>query len=212
MKGDGPAAVWMLSRRRKFRVAGDAGRPVIVAGLLFGLLGPGAALAASTRCPDGIIDRGDEAPELRSHCGAPEYIVAWPASPPLAAGSVWFYNEGPSRLLRVLRLRAGRLVAAESAGYGFRVPERAQCEPGQARVGWTAYRLIALCGEPDAREVVGTLLTARRDSPSGPLLAHGQRAVHRQRWRYDFGSRYLPREYTLDNAIVTQVRTLSRGD
>lgn len=198
---------WRSDARQKFPASG-----LLLLLVLAGLLAADAGFAASMRCSDGIVNRGDSAAQLRRRCGEPDHIASWPASPPLAAGAVWFYNDGPSRLLRVLRLRAGRLVAVQSEGYGFRAPERPVCTPDAARRGWSAYRLLALCGAPDAREVVGTLLTARRDGPTSRLLLEGQRAVHRQRWRYDFGPRHLPREYTLDNAIVTEVRTLPRGD
>lgn len=202
------ARAYLLSNghQRKFRAAGLCGL------LLAGLLVTSEAAAASMRCAGGIVNRGDAAERVRSRCGAPDHIEAWPAAAPLPAGAVWFYNEGGSRLLRLLRLRAGRVVGVDTQGYGFRAPEPPDCGPGAARVGWSAYRLIAFCGEPDSRQIVGRLLTPRRDHSTGRLLSHGQRAVYRQRWRYDFGPRHLPREYTLDNAIVIDIRTLSRSD
>ena len=208
-----------LPERRMKRIARAglwiprAGRKFPAAALLLALAGVAdGAAAASMRCAGGIVNDGDSVERVRSRCGEPDHIEAWPAAAPLPAGAVWFYNEGPSRLLRVLRLRGGRVVAVDHMGYGFRAPERPDCRPDAARVGWSAYRLLAYCGEPDARHTVGRLLTPRRAHPTGKLLPRGQRAVYRQRWRYDFGPRHLPREYTLDNAIVTEVRTLPRSD
>lgn len=206
MKSLALARILSSGRRRKFRTAGMCSL------LLAGLLVANEAAPSSMRCANGIVNRGDDAERVRSRCGEPDYIEAWPAAPPLPAGAVWFYNEGGSRLLRQLRLRGGRVIAVDTQGYGFRAPERPDCGPDAARLGWSAYRLIAFCGEPNARQVVGRLLTSRRDHPTGRQLQRGQRAVYRQRWRYDFGPRHLPREYTLDNAIVIDIRTLSRSD
>lgn len=163
------------------------------------------------RCPDGIVDRGDRGHEVRARCAQPDHIESWDAAPPLAAGAVWFYNFGSSRLLRVLRFRDDRLVAIGSDGYGFTPPARADCRPGAAQRGWSAYRLVAYCGSPASREVVGNLLVPARPLSGTGSTRSGQRAVHRQRWRYDFGPRHFVREYTLDNAVITDVRTLDRG-
>lgn len=199
---------WSGLRTRKFLPAAFRS---LLPGLAL-LLVAEAASAMSLRCAQGIVSRGDDPERVRKACGEPAHTESWPAAPPLAAGAVWFYNEGPSRLLRLLRFRADRLVAVQTQGYGFREPDHASCAPGDARRGWSAYRLLAFCGEPDQRQVLGRMLTPRRADPTGPLLQRGQRAVHRQRWRYDFGPRHLPREYTLDDGIVTEVRSLSRDD
>lgn len=167
--------------------------------------------AQELRCENGIVSRGDAREDVRLRCGAPDHIERWDGVPPAMEGAVWFYNAGASRLLRMLQFRGNRLIRIENDSYGFSEPVQPSCRPGEAAPGWSAYRLIAMCGPPTSRQIVGNLLVPRRNTPTGTPLGFGQRAVHRQRWRYDFGPRNFIREFTLDNASVVEVRTLGRG-
>jgi len=199
-----------LARRDKFR-RGRLPRSLLclsVSALLLTALPSEAQL----RCSGGIVDKGDSAALVQRHCGKPDHTEQWPGRAPAAPGAVWFYDRGPSRLLRLLRFRAQRLVAIDSDGYGFAAPDRAgHCRPGSIVRGWSAYRLIVQCGTPDQRTVIGHITTPRSADKAHQRAYAGQRLVYRERWRFDFGPRAHQREITLDNAIVTLIRTLDHG-
>lgn len=199
-----------LARRHKFRKRCLHGGPLCLSALAFLVVAP--SVEASLRCSGGIVDRGDSAAQVQRYCGKPDHIEQWQGHAPAAPGAVWFYDRGPSRLLRVLRFRAQRLVAIDSDGYGFSAHTAAgDCRPGSITRGWSAYRVLVHCGTPEKRTVVGHITTPRSaDEGRQPAFA-GQRLVYRERWRFDFGPRAHMREITLDNAIVTHIRTLDRG-
>jgi len=182
----------------------------LLAGVAWCLVAP-TAFAQSYDCDRGIVSIGDSADEVAARCRTPDHVESWSASPPARSGAVWFFNDGKSRLLRMLRFRDGRLVAIDNDGYGFVVPSRPHCRPDAPRAGWSVYRLLSFCGAPDAREQIGHLLVPLE--PLGEERARPQalRYVFRQRWRYDFGPRYLVREFTIDDASISHVRTLGRG-
>ncbi len=90
-----------------------------------GLSLPGRAEAL--RCDGDLVSEGDPAFQVRQACGAPDYVQ------PLhvhvhdtlhVREELWYYNFGPSRLLRELRFRGGRLQRITRA----RIP--------RARTGW----------------------------------------------------------------------------
>jgi len=168
-------------------------------------------MAQSYDCDLGTVRIGDSAAEVAARCRTPDHVETWSASLPARAGAVWFFNDGGTRLLRMLRFRDDRLVAVDNDGYGFVVPSRPGCRPEAPQAGWSVYRLLSFCGAPDAREQIGHLLVPPQppgDSRfSPPALQH----VFRQRWQYDFGPRFLVREFTIDDASISHVRTLGRG-
>lgn len=182
----------------------------ILAGIVSCLVAP-TGVAQSYACAHGIARIGDSADEVATRCRAPDHVESWSASPPARSGAVWFFNDGQSRLLRMLRFREGRLVAIDNDGYGFVVPSRPRCRADAPRAGWSVYRLLSFCGAPDAREQVGHLLVPLQSLGDDRVGPQGLRHVFRQRWRYDFGPRYLVREFTIDDASISHVRTLGRG-
>ncbi len=167
---------------------------------------------ATLRCSGGIVEEGDSASQVRNLCGPPDHVEAWQGEPPAMPGAVWFYDRGASRLLRVLRFRAQRLVRIDSDGYGFGAGGgRSNCRPGEPMPGWSAYRLLVACGAPQTRTVIGHIAAPPPpDSIKAPART-GQRLVYRERWHYPFGPRAHTREITLDNAIVTFIRTHGPG-
>jgi hypothetical protein len=174
-------------------------------------LATSTGVAQSYDCANGIVRIGDSAAEVAARCRTPDYVEAWSASPPARSGAIWFFNDGASRLLRILRFRDDRLVAVDSDGYGFVVPSRPRCRPDMPKVGWSVYRLLSFCGAPDTRERVGHLLVPLQTRGDDRFPPPGMQHVFRQRWRYDFGPRYLVREFTIDDASISHVRTLGRG-
>ena len=177
-----------------------------------GLLAFTMPATATLRCSGGIVEEGDSATQVRNRCGPPDHVEAWQGEPPAMPGAVWFYDRGTSRLLRLLRFRAQRLVRIDSDGYGFGpAAGRNDCRPGEPMPGWSAYRLLATCGPPETRTVIGHIAAPPiTDSTKAPART-GQRLVYRERWHYPFGPRAQTREITLDNAIITFIRTHAHG-
>lgn len=182
----------------------------LLAGVAWCLAAP-AGIAQSYDCDHGVVRIGDSTDEVAARCREPDHVEAWSGSPPARAGAIWFFNDGGSRLLRMLRFRDGQLVAVDHDGYGFVVPARPRCRPAAPQVGWSVYRLLSLCGAPDQRDDIGHLLVPPPALRDGRRAPQGLQHVFRQRWRYDFGPRYLVREFTIDNASIAHVRTLGRG-
>src|ERR1043166_5837429 len=96
----------------------------LMAGAL--LLPPLAAHAGDMlRCGSRLVGPEAMAEDVRNACGEPDYIDRW-QSPgaqlvgPLAGVEEWYYNFGPSQLLRVVHLQLGRVLDIRSEGYGFR--------------------------------------------------------------------------------------------
>jgi len=170
-----------------------------------------AGAAQSYDCERGIVSVGDSAEDVAARCRKPDHVESWPASPPAQSGAVWFFNDGRSRLLRMLRFRDGRLVSIDSDGYGFVVPSRPRCRPDEARAGWSVYRLLSFCGAPDSREQIGHLLVPPQSPGDDRFSPRGLQRVFRERWRYDFGPRHLAREFTIDDGSISHARTLGRG-
>lgn len=182
----------------------------LLAGVAWCLAAP-AGVAQSYDCDHGIARIGDSIADVAARCRTPDHVEAWSASPPGRSGAVWFFNDGPSRLLRMLRFRDDRLVAVDSDGYGFVVSLTPRCRPVAPQVGWSVYRLLSSCGAPDAREEIGHLLVQPQTRGEDRVAAEGLQHVFRQRWRYDSGPRFLVREFTIDDATISHVRTLGRG-
>ena len=167
----------------------------------------------SLRCGSRLVRTGALAAEVIAACGEPAYRDPWWVSRP-GRGQVsdteeWYYNFGASQLLRVLRLRSGRLVDVESDGYGFdTLPDRA-CGPGDIAEGMSKYRLLLRCGEPATREAFPLWEPLR--GPDGRFVRGRFTDVFKERWVYDFGSNYLLQIVTLRNGRVDDVTTGDRG-
>lgn len=182
----------------------------LLAGVAWCLVAPAGA-AQSYDCGRGIVSAGDSAEDVAARCRTPDHVESWWARPPARSGAIWFFNDGKSRLLRMLRFRDGRLISIDNDGYGFVVPSRPRCRPDEPRAGWSVYRLLSFCGAPAAREEIGHLLVPPQSLGDDRARPQGLRHVFRQRWRYDFGPRHLVREFTIDDASISHVRTLDRG-
>lgn len=183
--------------------------------ILLVLLGKAAESGDSLRCGSRIVATGALAAEILGRCGEPDYRDRRWIVHPYRLGIVadveeWYYNFGPSQLLRILRLRNGRLVSIDTDGYGYAEPQGAACEPSRIVPGLSKYRLLLLCGEPATRESLPILAPLRRHR-GGEIVPGYVQPVFRERWVYNFGERYLLRVVTLENGRVTEVATESRG-
>lgn len=198
-------------------------RRIARTGALLALLVAGAAGAGeSMRCGSRLVAEGDSAAKLLGVCGEPALRDAW--QPPagyslgaLAEVEQWTYNFGPQQLLRVVRLRRGRIDRIESEGYGFHAGSTRYCSASNAIApGMTKYRLLSRCGEPLTRTVSHRLLRHRPRLPGGhhdyyPGDYGALEPVYREEWTYNFGSSKLMRLVILDNGVVSDVRTGERG-
>lgn len=188
--------------------------------MLSALLAWSAAAPASEtlRCGSRLVSVEDRAADLLSVCGEPAFRDRWSdadgrAAPWVRDTEEWTYNFGPSQLLRILRLRRGRIVDISSDGYGFPLSATVapRCSPDRLVEGQSKYRLLMSCGEPLARTAVSLFRpdqAAVRRGWSGPTPVV---EVFREEWVYDFGPNLLRRIVTLENGRVTDVENGGRG-
>jgi len=169
------------------------------------------AHADSLRCSNGLIDTGMGKYEVLQKCGKPDFVdqpkqqyiqgIGF-----IAVNEVWYYNRGPSRLVRVLSFRNGRLSDISTEGYGYdRVPAGA-CDGAALHVGMSKFALLARCGEPAYRDSwieyrAGGGGDADGDTGIGPA-----RAVPVELWTYDLGKNRMLRHVKLVDGKVVQIR------
>jgi hypothetical protein len=171
-----------------------------------------SAVADTLRCDGRLVGTGADAAEVLAVCGTPAWRDPWRYPGARGAGYAaddeeWYYDFGPTRLLRILRFRHGRLVAIESDGYG--APPERDCGPSSIVTGLSKYRLLRRCGEPFTRESYGVLRPLARGAGSAP--PEMLEAVFRERWVYNFGPRYFLQRVTIENGRVTDVDSGDRG-
>lgn len=201
--------------------AGSGGRLGWHAVLLL-LCAAGTAQAGEAmRCGSRLVAEGDTAAKLLGVCGEPDlrdaWLIAGHAPGLLAETEEWTYNFGPQKLLRVVRLRQGRIDRISSEGYGFNEAAPRDCSASAAIApGMSKYRLLARCGEPLTRTTSHLLLHRPARVYGGGLRdeylgAGGLEPVYREEWTYNFGSSRLMRIVTLDNGRVSELRFGERG-
>jgi hypothetical protein len=187
---------------------------VLAAGWLFGAE---AEAAGALRCGSRLVQEGQHAAELLAACGEPNYRDSWGYPGPrggwLADVEEWYYNFGPSQLLRVVRLRNGRISSIEADGYGYHESSEVRCEPAALVPGLSKFRLLRLCGEPLTRKASSVLRRLGDDPYRQYPQGYGDyhTAVHREEWVYNFGSRYLLRIVTLEDGRIVDVEDGARG-
>lgn len=179
------------------------------------VLSPREAGAADTlRCGSRLVSTGMTAAEVLAVCGEPSLRDVWTSLPQpggvLGDVEEWTYNFGSSQLLRVLRLRNGRLQRIDTQGYGFAVADPGDCAQSGIVVGMSKYRLLAVCGAPLTRaaEVVSVPVDRYRPPPAAGVLWE---TVYREEWVYNFGAARFMRVVRLENARVVEVEMAGRG-
>lgn len=182
--------------------------------------------AGSMRCGSRLVGEGDLAAELLAACGEPALRDPWSFQLPrggyVADIEQWVYDFGPSQLLKLVRLRDGRIVEFETDGYGF-PPESGsasprRCEPRLITQGLSKYRLLRSCGEPLTRRAENVLkpLYARPEIYRPEAYGHRQRGdyvtpAYREEWVYNLGPQTAMRQVVLEDGWVVRVDTLDRG-
>ncbi|HSW14251.1 MAG TPA: DUF2845 domain-containing protein [Solimonas sp.] len=190
-----------------------------IAGLIVAALSLGASTAdaaGALRCGSRLVSEGDRTADLIAACGEPAYRDQrgfhrhghyYPDS------EEWYYNFGPSQLLRVIRLRNARIVSIDADGYGYNEGDARACESGHLVPGLSRFRLQRMCGEPLTRKSVDVYRRLEdrpsQQYPSG--YGNAYEPVHREEWVYNFGSRYLMRILTIEDGRIVDVESGSRG-
>ncbi|MGH8306700.1 MAG: DUF2845 domain-containing protein [Gammaproteobacteria bacterium] len=176
---------------------------IIGSGIILLMLAASPAFA--WRCSHGLVDIGDSAASVRQRCGQPDFI--YPDTNTSSRGrsgspdARWYYNSGPSQLLRVLLIHKSVVQAIDTLGYGFN-PVLRRCTPQDIRIGMSVYELASRCGKPRSKHVT--------HSGTGKRGYSGGAAVRTEMWTYDFGSQYLLQKVTLAAGQIQSVETASR--
>lgn len=174
---------------------------------LLGTLLSGLAHADSLRCGNGLVDTGMGKYQVLQKCGKPDFVDQ-PAQQYIqgigfiAVTEVWYYNRGPSRLVRALSFRNGRLTRIATEGYGYSHLPAGPCDGAALHVGMSKFALLARCGEPAYRDS-WIEYRAAGDPDDGRVPAT---AVPVELWTYDFGSNRLLREVKLVDGKVVEIR------
>ncbi len=171
-------------------------RAAILLLLLFAL---GAARADDNmQCPNGIVSAGMIHDEILAACGEPLFRERIGATLPGAEyDEEWLYNFGPRKLLRILRLREGRLARIEDDGFGFNQPPKLSCDFYSLRERMSKFRLLLACDKPDRRETLAAYRSLEGSAAVLPIL--------RERWHYNAPSGERVRTVTLENGRIVNV-------
>jgi hypothetical protein len=186
----------------------------LLAAALLALPDPASA-ADLMRCGSRLIGTEALASEVRRVCGEPDYIDRWGSSGadlvggPYAGVEEWYYNFGPSQLLRILHLQQGRVTDIQTDGYGFGTGGSQSCSPYDMVEGVSKYRLVANCGEPESKRAEYYLRPL--GGPRDTRLRRGLTSVFVEHWLYNFGPNNLMRRVTLENGRVAEVQSEGRG-
>jgi len=180
----------------------------IVLILLAGLLA--ATPAQAFRCGNELVQEGDRKYEVIEKCGEPDFRDSHAGAylegiGPVDVVETWYYNLGPTRLLRILTFHQGRLRSIETGGRGFNESAVSNaCEPYELEVGMSKYELLSRCGRPAARdswfEHAGSRFHRRHDLRGRVLV---------EEWTYVFGSNRFRRYIRI---IEGRVVAIERGD
>lgn len=174
-----------------------------------------AQAAGSLRCGSRLVSEGERAADLLAVCGEPAFRDSW--GYPQAQGNLlaeneeWTYNLGPHQLLRVIRLRNGRIIEIGSDGYGFHESATRRCDSAVLVPGLSKYRLLSRCGSPLTRKAIGLLRPLDRRGRPLPQYRNAYEPVYREEWVYNFGSRQLMRILTLEDGRIVDVESGNRG-
>jgi hypothetical protein len=172
--------------------------------LLFLLASPAAF---AMRCGSRIVDTGTQDFQVRERCGDPFYADMYYATEVFGGYGpvqqyrdvqydVWYYNFGPSTLMRRFVFRDGVLAREETLGYGVNTIGD-DCNPNRDYRGVSVGELVARCGEPATRRRYNDTLVQR------PLPGYEHyRDQRREQWIYDFGEdRFLRSFYLFDGRV-----------
>jgi hypothetical protein len=176
-----------------------------------------AHAADTLRCGSRLVGIETPQAEVQALCGAPSYRDHRIESRSRYGNTydeadIWYYNDGPNQLIRVLIFRDGKLAEIHSDGYGFAPRSARTCRPSDIVTGMSKYRLVMTCGEPlskQAMNITAPLLVGPQ--PGLPRGAAYSVPVYREEWVYNFGSNYFLHTVVIENGVVTEIHTGERG-
>ena len=154
-----------------------------------------ALLLASTsvhamRCGNRLVSDGSQDFQVRERCGDPFWEDHYTNVDVIGAYgpqeqqrsvqyAVWYYNFGPSQLMRQLIFRDGVLLREDTLGYGV-AEIGSDCNPNRTLDGLSIGELVARCGEPASRRSQTDTIVRR------PARGVEQwRDLRREEWIYD---------------------------
>jgi hypothetical protein len=70
--------------------------------------------AASLKCENGTVARGDSEDNVRNKCGNPQKVSQQDIDSPI----IWFYNFGPSEFVYYVTFTNGIVERIQMGGYG----------------------------------------------------------------------------------------------
>ncbi|MDR2011532.1 MAG: DUF2845 domain-containing protein [Rhodanobacter sp.] len=171
--------------------------------------------AFAMRCGSRIIGEGAQDFQVRDRCGHPFWTDSYTGIEIIGTHGpveqqrsvqydIWYYNFGPSQLMRRLVFADGVLLREETLGYGVDVIGN-ECNPNRIFDGFTAGELFARCGAPVSRRQMTDALVRR--PLRGVELWRDQR---REDWVYDFGDRRFLRVVHIVDGRVTGAELVQR--
>jgi hypothetical protein len=178
---------------RRFRMRGLMRRHLLPIILLLA-----SPCAFAMRCGDRVIGNNAQDFQVRERCGEPFWTDTYTNVELIGTHSpieqqrsvqydIWYYNFGPSQLMRRLVFRDGLLQREETLGYGVDAIG-SDCNPNRLLNGLSAGELFARCGAPASRRSE-TDTIVRRPAPG----VEQWRDQRREDWVYDFGENRLLR-------------------
>lgn len=198
-------------KRASPREISPGAAPVTLARLLVLMVCLGvAAPAVAFRCGTDLIQEGDRKYDVIENCGEPDFRDRHAGAylegiGPVDITETWYYNQGPSRLIRILTFRHGRLRSVETGGRGFTESAvRRACDPYTLDIGMSKYELRTRCGEPVSRNSWFEHGASRLHKQHG---FHG--TVRVEEWIYVFGGNRFRRYIRMVNGRVIAIE---RGD
>jgi len=172
----------------------------------------GVALPAHAfRCGNELVLEGDREYDVLSKCGEPDFRESHAGAyldgiGPIDVTETWYYNPGPTRFIRILTFRRGRLHSIETGGRGFSesaVPRA--CQPYELAVGMSKYELLSRCGNPVARSEWYDVSRFHDRVYSGGLVLV-------EEWTYVFGSNRFRRFIRIVDGRIIAIESGDKGD
>ncbi len=177
--------------------------------------------AESLDCSGGIISVGDSRVDLLAKCGEPDHTesheeaISERLDPGLRQKTYvtvedWTYNYGPSKFMRIVTLRNGRVAHIRTGNYGYSKggakPAERECSEQAVSRGDTTTDVTAKCGAPSWKDVHQEEFRERLDSGLFRTVV-----VNVEEWTYNLGPNRFVRILTFRNGKLVDIRTGSYG-
>jgi hypothetical protein len=204
-------------RERKAGIMNKTGRMLL---FLAVLMVPCPTIPAATLdCSGGIISEGDSRTDLLIKCGEPDakeshqeelterldgtkhksYITV----------EEWTYNFGPTRLMRIVTMKNGKVAFIRAGNYGYTKgaePGQRECSEQVLSVGDTKSDVLSRCGEPTWKDTRQEEVKQRLDSGVERKVF-----VTIDEWTYNLGPNRFLRILTFRNGKLAEIESGGYG-